>query len=110
MIELNQHIATILIQNFYLLHVAIVAEQVEQIRYLLLVILRLRQVLNHKHPRKVVLRLLFVIVAALSGVPAITAAAAVVVASSSPSSLRVVLLLTTMIQLFTYLISIIRLL
>lgn len=100
-IKLNQHVAAILIQNFNLLHISIVTEQMEKIRYLLLVVLSLRQVLNHEHPREVVLRLLFVVVTALSRVPAIPA---VVVA------LRVTLLLVSMELLFNDLISIVGLL
>ena len=50
-LEFNQHIVPVLVQNFDLLNVAIVAKKVEQIRYLLLVVVGLRQIFDHQHFR-----------------------------------------------------------
>ena len=47
MLKLNQGIATIFIQDFDFLYIAVVAKQVKQVSYLLLVVFGLRQVLNH---------------------------------------------------------------
>lgn len=46
-LKLNQYVVAILVKDFDLLHVAIVAEKIEQVSDLLLIVLRLRQVLNH---------------------------------------------------------------
>lgn len=64
-LELDEHVAPILVQNLYLLDVSVVAEQVEQVRYLLFVVFCLWQVLYHQHPSEVLLPFLLLMVPAL---------------------------------------------
>ena len=52
--KLNEDIATILIQNLYFLNISVVAEKVEQICDLLLIIISIWQILNHEDFGKLV--------------------------------------------------------